>query len=87
MIRLIDKQVIPFDEAKAQLIQSQGATVYTEWVRTQVQDGGLQVNPKYGRFDTETLSVVPLDSTDPSATDAPAATGPTGATGTVPPTP
>jgi parvulin-like peptidyl-prolyl isomerase len=87
VIRLIDKQVVPFEEAKAQLIQNAGATVFTEWFRTQVQDDGLQVNPKYGRFDTETLTVVPLDSTDPSATDAPGATGPTGATGSVPPTP
>jgi hypothetical protein len=27
------------------------------------------VNPKYGRWDLETLSVVPIDSTDPSASE------------------
>jgi parvulin-like peptidyl-prolyl isomerase len=84
VIRLIDKQVVPFEEAKAQLVQSQGAAVFTDWVRTQVENDGLEVNPKYGRYDTETLSVVPLDSTDPSATDAASPSGPTGA---VSPTP
>jgi foldase protein PrsA len=73
VIRLIGKQVVPFEEAKAALVQGQAATLFTAWVRTQVEDGGLEVNPKYGRYDTETLSVVPIDSTDPSASQAPSA--------------
>ena len=30
------------------------------------------MNPKYGRWDLETLSVVAIDSTDPSASEGPA---------------
>jgi foldase protein PrsA len=84
VIRLISKKVTPFEEAKAQLLQSQGAAVFTDWVRSQVDEGAIEVNPKYGRYDLDTLSVVALESTDPSATQAPA---PTGTTGAVSPTP
>jgi hypothetical protein len=30
------------------------------------------VNPKYGRFDVDTLTVVPIDSTDAGASATPA---------------
>jgi parvulin-like peptidyl-prolyl isomerase len=67
VIRLVTKQVTPFDQAKQQLVQSQSVEVFNDWVRQQVEQDGLEVNPKYGRFDPETLSIVVVDSTDPSA--------------------
>ncbi len=49
-------------------MQTQASTVFADWLRTQFDEGNLEVNPKYGRFDEETLTVVAIDSTDPSAT-------------------
>jgi foldase protein PrsA len=68
VIKLVSKDVTPFEEAKAQLMQSQAPTVFNDWLRTKFDEGGLEVNPKYGRFDDETLTVVAISSTDPSAT-------------------
>ena len=68
VIKLVSKDVTPFEEAKAQLLQTQASTVFSDWLRTQFDEGNLEVNPKYGRFDEETLTVVAIDSTDPSAT-------------------
>jgi parvulin-like peptidyl-prolyl isomerase len=67
VIRLVTKQVTPFDQAKEQLVQGQSVEVFNDWVRQQVEQDGLEINPKYGRFDSETLSIVAIDSTDPSA--------------------
>ncbi len=71
VIYLVNKQVTPFDEAKAQLSQGEQATVFNAWMRDQVETHGVDVNPKYGRWDAETLAVVATNSTDPSATAAP----------------
>jgi foldase protein PrsA len=69
VIRLVSKQVTPFEEAKPKLTlpQEQSGT-FDDWLRTQAGDQGVDVNPKFGRFDLETLSVVAATSTDPSAT-------------------
>jgi foldase protein PrsA len=87
VIRLVTKQVTPFEQAKTQLVQDQSTTVFNDWVRQQAHDGNLEVNPKFGRFDWETLTVVAIQSTDPSAT--PSTSGATGTTApaTVSPTP
>jgi parvulin-like peptidyl-prolyl isomerase len=72
VIYLVDKQVTPFDEARAQLAEGEQATVFSAWMRDQIETQGVEVNPKYGRWDLETLSVVAIDSTDPSASEGPA---------------
>ena len=88
VIRLVSKQVTPFDQAKSQLVQDQSSTVFNDWVRQQVEDGNLEVNPKYGRFDEQTLTVVAIQSTDPSATPSPSAgTSATTVPATASPTP
>jgi parvulin-like peptidyl-prolyl isomerase len=77
VIRMVTKTVTPFKDAKPQLIEGQSLVIFNDWVRAQLKEGGLEVNPKYGRFDTDTLTVVVNDSTDPSATTAPAPGQPT----------
>jgi foldase protein PrsA len=77
VIKMVTKTVTPFKDAKAQLIDGQSLVIFNDWVRAQLKEGGLEVNPKYGRFDTDTLTVVVNDSTDPSATTAPASGQPT----------
>jgi parvulin-like peptidyl-prolyl isomerase len=67
VIRLEEKQVTPFAQARDQILQTESATVFNDWLRDQLGDDRLQVNPRYGRFDVETLMVVRISSTDPSA--------------------
>jgi foldase protein PrsA len=76
VIYLLDQQVTPFDEAKAQLVQSEQGTLFNAWARDQAESRGVEVNPKYGRFDAESLTVVAVDSTDPSASAGAPAGGP-----------
>lgn len=67
VIRMVDKQVQSFDEVKAVLIESRSIEEFNAWMREQVQAEGVDVNPKYGRFDTETLQVVRISSTETDA--------------------
>lgn len=67
VIYLVDEQVTPFDDAKTQLVQGQEGTLFNVWMRDQAESRGVDVNPKWGRFDLETLAVVAVNSTDPSA--------------------
>ena len=72
VIYLVGKQVTPFEEARTQLLQGEQGTLFNAWLRDQAETHGVDVNPKYGRFDTETLTVVAVTSTDPSASAGPA---------------
>jgi hypothetical protein len=67
VIRMVDKQVQSFDEVKASLIDSRAIVEFNSWLREQVETQGVDVNPKYGRFDTETLQVVRISSTESDA--------------------
>lgn len=75
VIRLNQKQVTPFAQAKQSLVQDQQTTIFNDWLRKQADDQGVDVNPRYGRFDQATLSVLPIRSTDPSDTATPAESG------------
>jgi parvulin-like peptidyl-prolyl isomerase len=70
VIKLLDKQVTPFDEAKAQLVQSDAGQIFNDWLIKQAEEQVVEVNPKYGRYDIPTLTVVAITSTDPSASGA-----------------
>lgn len=72
VIYLVDKQVTPLEEARAQLAEGEQGAVFSAWMRDQIETQGVEVNPKYGRWDLETLSVVAVNSTDPSASAGPA---------------
>ncbi|MGZ8632015.1 MAG: peptidylprolyl isomerase, partial [Actinomycetota bacterium] len=72
VIYLVNEQVTPFEEAKTQLVEGEQGTLFNAWLRDQAETTGVEVNPKYGRYDLETLSVVAVDSTDPSASSGPA---------------
>ena len=41
---------------------------YGQWMRDEAESIGVEVNPAWGRFDAETLTVVAVNSTDPSST-------------------
>ena len=72
VIYMVDKQVTPFDEAKTQLVEGEQGTLFNAWMRGQAETQGVEVNPKYGNFDLDTLTVVAVNSTDPSASSGPA---------------
>jgi foldase protein PrsA len=69
VIRLVSKQVAPFEEARSKVSLPQTESkVFEDWLRSQAGDQGVNVNPNFGTFDLTTLSVVAVTSTDPSAT-------------------
>jgi foldase protein PrsA len=70
VIRLQSKAVTSFADAKDQLLSSASPTAFSDWLRSQVASEGLVVDPAYGRFDTDSLTIVRISSTDPSATSS-----------------
>lgn len=79
VIKLNTKTVLPFAKAKAQLVSGNASQVFNDWLIKQAEDQGVKVNPKYGRYDAPTLSVVAITSTDASATASPSAVAGSGA--------
>jgi PPIC-type PPIASE domain/SurA-like N-terminal domain len=84
VIKLVSKSVTPFAKAKAQLISGSSSQVFNDWLVKQAQDHGVDVNPKYGRYDAPTLTVVPITSTDASASATPSAVAGSGAASPTP---
>jgi hypothetical protein len=61
-------------------LQSASTQVFQTWVQGQTDQ--IQVDPSFGRFDPQTLQVVRIASTDPSATQPPASGAVNGAPAT-----
>lgn len=79
VIYLVDKEVTPFEEAKAGLLEPVADEEFQGWLEDRAADLGVEVNPRYGRFSAETFSVQPARSTDPSeGTDPSDGTDPEG---------
>ena len=68
VILLKSKKVATFAEAMPQLIQTESSNVFNTWLAGQAKSQKITVNPKYGRFNTQTLAVDRISSTDASAT-------------------
>jgi len=65
VIYLVDKEVTPFEDAKADLLAPLADQAFLGWLGDRVDALGVEVNPRYGRFSTATFSVEPVRSTDP----------------------
>ena len=78
VIHLVRSDVAPFEDVREQLFAEQSPTVFDAWFREQVDAGEIDVNPRFGRYDLETLEVVPIRSTadEPAGATAPVPTGP-----------
>ncbi len=63
VILLVSKQVKSFAQAKTDVIDSRSIVVFNAWMRDQITADGVQVNPKYGRYDLTTLEVARISST------------------------
>jgi len=71
VIRMVSKQVQSFDQAKQALIDSRSIVEFNAWLREQVTTRGVEVNPRYGRFDTKTLQVTRISSTATGSSPTP----------------
>ena len=76
VIRMVKKDVQSFEDVKPQLLDSSAATVFNDWLTEQVSGGAVDVNPKYGRFDEETLQVLRISSTSTDTATPSAPSGP-----------
>jgi hypothetical protein len=74
VIRLVSKDVKSLAEVKNQLLDTDAGPVVETWLRAEARRRGVEVNPRFGRFDMEALRVVRVTSTDPSATESPSPT-------------
>ena len=69
VILLVSADVQPFDQVRDQLAGSLQGQAFSTWLQGRLTGAEITVNPKYGRFDASTGSVVPIRSTQtvPSA--------------------
>lgn len=73
VIRMVSKQVQSFAQAKQALIDSRSIVEFNAWLREQVKSRGVEVNPRYGRFDLQSLEVTRISSTATGSSPAPSA--------------
>jgi parvulin-like peptidyl-prolyl isomerase len=78
VIYLVRSDVAPLEDVREQLLAERSPTVFDDWFREQADETQIDVNPRFGRYDLETLEVVPVRSTadEPTGATAPAVTGP-----------
>jgi foldase protein PrsA len=65
VIYLVDKEVTPFEEARAGLLEPLADREFRGWLEERADALGVEVNPRFGRFVAESFSVEPVRSTDP----------------------
>ena len=63
VIRMVKKDVQPFDQVKQDLLSSKAVIVFNGWMRDQLTKQGVTVNPRYGRYDLAALQVARISST------------------------
>jgi PPIC-type PPIASE domain len=78
VIRLVRRDVAPFEDVRPQLEANQATTVFDDWFTEQIGTTNVDVNPRFGRFDQDTGEVLPIRST---AQEPAGGSGSTGATG------
>jgi len=76
VIRLISKDVKPFNVVRPTLAQQQTGSAFEDWLKKQVSEATILVNPRYGRWDATLQTVVAIRSTatgTPTAAPSPTA--------------
>jgi PPIC-type PPIASE domain/SurA N-terminal domain len=77
VIRLVSVGVQPFDQVRTQIQQQLSQAAFQSWMKEQLGQADVAVNPRYGRWDAAVPAIVPVTSTStgsPSASATPAAT-------------
>lgn len=65
VIYLVDKEITPFEDAKASLLEPLADDEFRSWLEDRADVLDVQVDPRFGRFHPSTFSVIPSRSTDP----------------------
>jgi foldase protein PrsA len=90
VIRLVRRDVAPFEDVRPQLEANQARSVFEanqarsvfeDWFIEQLGTTSVDVNPRFGRFDQDTGEVLPIRSTAQEPAGGSAGTGATGSTG------
>lgn len=82
IIELTRRDVAAFEDVREQLIGQLGTSTFQEWMIERIQALDVEVNPRYGRLDTDTGEVLPVRSTSEDQTGGTGATAPTVSGGT-----
>lgn len=69
LILVKSKEITPLEELRDRLIDDLAAGLFDEWVLERLATADIEVNPRYGRLDTETGFVVPIRSTSTTPAD------------------
>ena len=59
----LSRDVAPFEDVRDQLRANEIDAVFDVWFNEQLGITNVEVNPRFGRFDTETGQVLPIRST------------------------
>jgi parvulin-like peptidyl-prolyl isomerase len=73
IIEMTSRTQASFEDVRDQLVQQVEQKVFQDWLIERAEALGVEVNPRYGRFDGDTGNITPIRSTG---------TGPTGASAT-----
>jgi parvulin-like peptidyl-prolyl isomerase len=63
VIRMVNREVAPFEDVEEQLRAGSAGQVFQEWMLEQLDSTEIDVNPRFGRLDRETGEVVAVRST------------------------
>jgi foldase protein PrsA len=63
VIRMVSREVQPFEDVEEQLRSGNAGRVFQEWMLERLDSTDIDVNPRFGRLDTETGEVVAIRST------------------------
>lgn len=63
VIRMVTRDVPPFEDVQEQLRAGSAGQVFQDWMLEQLDSTDIDVNPRFGRLDTETGEVVAVRST------------------------
>jgi parvulin-like peptidyl-prolyl isomerase len=63
VIRMVSRDVAPFEDVEEQLRAGSAGQVFQEWMLEQLDSTQIDVNPRFGRLDPETGEVVAVRST------------------------
>ena len=70
VIYLVDKEITSFEDAKTRLLDPLADEEFRSWLEDRADELGVEVDPRYGRFDASTFSLSASRSTDPDASPA-----------------
>jgi hypothetical protein len=68
VLRVIDRQVQPFEEVREQLVEEVRGDLFTRWLFGRLRQAEIRVNPRYGYFDRDAGAVLERTSSTPLPT-------------------